>query len=228
MTCRALVLCLPVLTALALASCGSSGSTGVTTGVSGTTVSGPGVQTTLPPWKPEYAHIQQRMRVLGLPRPASEKFHIHELLHIYDDGLLVEVPGDIGIDESQHVESALHTHVDSPGVIHMEADRPFSATLGEFFDVWGLALGPDHIGGLTATNDKPLHVFVNGRPITDPAAHVLKKNDNIVIAYGSLDGVPLIPDATPLDNANGTGKTPGPCSIGKGAKKRTKCFVDQK
>jgi hypothetical protein len=228
MTRRALALCLPVLSVLALASCGSSNATGVTTGVSGTTVTGPGVQTTQPPWKPEYAHIQQRMRTLGLPRPGSEKFHIHELLHIYNDGLLVDVPGNIGIDESQHVESALHTHVDSPGVIHMEADKPFSATLGEFFAVWGLALGPDHIGGLTATKDKPLHVFVNGKPITDPAAHVLKKNDNIVIAYGSMAGVPLIPDTTPLDNANGTGKTPGPCSIGTGAKKRTKCFVNQK
>jgi len=143
-------------------------------------------------------------------------------------GLLVEVPGNIGIDGSQHVESALHTHVDSPGVIHMEADKPFSATLGEFFDVWGLALGPDRIGGLKATKDRPLHVFVNGKPVSDPAAHVLKKNDNIVIAYGTLDGVPRIPDTTALDNANGTGRTPGPCSIGKGAKKRTKCFVDQK
>ena len=215
------------LAALVLAGCGTTGATGITNGSSGTVVAGPGVQTGAPPWKPEYAHIQRRMRVLNLPRPGSEKFHIHELLHIYDDGLLVSVPGNIGIDERQHVESALHTHFNSPGVIHMEADKPFAATLGEFFDVWGVALGPDHVGGLKATSDKPLHVFVNGRPITDPAAHVLRKNDNIVIAYGSLAGVPRIPDTTALDDANGTGRNPGPCSIGTGAKKRTKCFLDQ-
>ncbi len=217
---------LALLAAVALGACGSN-SSGTTSTPAGVVVTGPGVQTTKPPWRAEYSQIQRRLRVLGLPSPGTEKFHVHQLLHIYDDGILVPIAANIGIDESQHVETALHTH-DQTGVIHMEADKPFSATLGDLFDVWGVALGPDRVGGLHATKDEPLRVYVNGKPVSDPAAHVLRRNDNIVIAYGSLDGVPLVPDTTALKAANGNGTTPVACSIGKDGKKQTRCFVKKK
>lgn len=204
-----------------LSACGGSGGT---TTPAGAVAQGPGMLTTNPPWPAQYANIKQRLAPLHLPRPGSEKFHVHQLLHIYDDGLLVAVAKDIGIDPAQHVETALHTH-DETGVIHMEADKPFRATLGDLFTVWGVALGPDRVGGLKAGDGKDLHVYVNGRPVSDPAAHVLRKNDNIVIAYGSMDGISRIPDTTALKAANGSGGTPVACTVGKNGKTQKKCFV---
>ena len=124
------------------------------TPVKGASAAGPGAQTTPPPWPAEYAQIKQRLAPFRLPAPGSEKFHVHQLLHIYSVGILVPVAANIGVDESQKVETALHTH-DQSGVIHMEADKPFRATLGDLFTVWGVAFGPDHIGALKASKDHP-------------------------------------------------------------------------
>jgi hypothetical protein len=54
----------------------------------------------------------------------GEKFHIHALLHIYINGLLVPLAANIGLDPAKHLESSLDTH-DHTGVIHMEAAHPF-------------------------------------------------------------------------------------------------------
>jgi hypothetical protein len=165
--------------ALAAAGCGAS----APAAPAGTTIAGPGLQTSQPPWKPEYAHLAQRLKTLGLPPSGDEKFHIHSVLSIYKNGLLVALPANIGIDKAVKLESSLHTH-DSSGIIHMEASRPFRFTLGDFFNVWGVKLGPAQIGGLTGAGDDHLHFFVNGRPLTDPAAYMLRDGDSIVIGYG--------------------------------------------
>lgn len=201
--------------------CGGSESTPT---ASGRSVAGPGILTTAPPWPAQYRDIKRRLAPLALPTVGNEKFHTHQLLHIYDNGILVPVAASIGVDERQQVETALHTH-DQSGVIHMEAGRPFTATLGDFFTVWGVGFGPDHVGGLKATGDTPFRVFVNGRQVADPAAHRLAKNDNIVIAYGSMKGVPLVPDTTALRAANGKGGTPVACTVKKGGKKPRSCFA---
>ena len=190
----------------------------------GTSIAGPGLSTGDPPWPAEYRDIKRRLASLELPSIGNEKFHQHQLLHIYQDGILVPVAANIGVDERHHVETALHTH-DASGVIHMEAAKPFRATLGDLFRVWGVSFGPDHIGGLKADGDKPLKVLVNGKQVEDPAAHVLAKNDNIVVAYGSTEGVPLVPDLTALKAANGKGGTPVACSVGTGTMKPKSCFA---
>lgn len=213
-----------VLAGAVLASCGGSGTATTQTGA---VVDGPGMLTTSPPWPAQYRNIKRRLAPLALPSAGDESFHTHQLLHIYNDGILVPVATNIGVDERQDVEAALHTH-DSTGVIHMEAGRPFRATLGDLFTVWGVGFGPDHLGGLKASSDKPLRVFVNGRPVADPAAHVLAKNDNIVIAYGAMSGVPRVAGTTPLRAANGKGGTPVACSVGKAGKKPKSCFVRRK
>lgn len=190
----------------------------------GASIAGPGLSTGDPPWPAQYRDIKRRLAGLDLPSVGNEKFHQHQLLHIYQDGILVPVAANVGVDESQHVETALHTH-DASGVIHMEARKPFTATLGDFFRVWGVSFGPDNIGGLKADRDRPLKVFVDGKQVEDPAAHVLAKNDNIVIAYGATEGVPLVPDRTALKAANGKGGTPVACSVGTGTKKPKSCFA---
>ncbi len=213
-----------MVAAVSLAACGG-GSTPPTP--AGAVVAGPGILATSPPWPAQYRGIKRRIAPLALPSPGTEKFHVHQLLHIYNDGILVPVAANIGVDERQHVETALHTH-DQSGVIHMEASRPFTATLGDLFTVWGLGFGPDHIGGLKASGSRHLSVFVNGKRVNDPAAHMLAKNDNIVIAYGTLSGVPLVPDATALRASNGKGGSPVACSVAKSGSTPKSCFVNGK
>lgn len=212
---RKLLALAALLTAcLSLAACG--GGSGSTTVAGEQVVTGPQISSAPPPWPPNYTELARRARLLGIPDPGSEKFHIHQQLHIYNDGILLPVAELVGLDIKKKVLVGLHTHIadgryGSPGVIHMEADKPFQATLGDFFSIWGVKFGGGWLGGLHADGDNKLRTFVNGHEITNPAAHVLKKNDNIVIAYGSTNDFPRLPDTTALKNAN-SGK--GGCAIG--------------
>jgi hypothetical protein len=167
------------LLALTAAGCGSSADT-----PPGLAISGPGLQTSKPPWPPEYQHLAQRLKQIGIPPGGKETFHIHAMLHIYVNGLLSPLPADIGLDPAKGVESSMHTH-DSTGVIHMEAPHPFSYTLGDFFSVWGVKLGPAQVGGLTGYGGDHLHFYLNGKPLSNPAALVLHKRDSVVIGYGA-------------------------------------------
>jgi hypothetical protein len=173
--------------AMLAAGCGSSSKTASSTQASassapsGLSISGPGVRATQPPWKPEYAHM-----------PGNEKFHIHAMLHIYVNGLLVPLPAEIGIDRSKKLETSLHTH-DGTGIIHMEAPHRFRFTLGDFFKVWGVKLGPAQLGNLTGLGGDKLHFYLNGKPLANPAAHVLRKGDSIVIGYGPANSFPHTP-----------------------------------
>jgi hypothetical protein len=177
---------------LAAAGCGSSSAT-----PPGLVVAGPGVQTSQPPWKPEYAHLPERLKAIGIPPGGKETFHIHSLLHIYVNGLLVPLPKDIGIDAAHHLLSSLHTH-DSSGVIHMEAPHRFNFTLGDFFAVWGVKLGPDQVGGLKGLGGDHLHFLINGRTLRNPAAYVMHNHDSIVIGYGAPNSFPHTPSTYPL------------------------------
>lgn len=212
-----LVLC-ALLTFLA-AGCGSSKNDTPP----GLTISGPGLQTTKPPWRPEYAHLAQRLRTLHLPPVGNEKFHIHALLHIYVDGLLSSVPMNIGIEQAKHIETSLHTH-DRTGIIHMEAEHPFRFTLGDFFAVWGVKLGPAQVGGLTGLGGDKLHFYLDGRPLADPAAHVLRDGDNIVIGYGADDSFPHRPSTELLKALKSKNGTTLSCSNAPGRKTKS-CLV---
>jgi hypothetical protein len=176
-----------VLTLVVAAGCASSNDK-----PTGLTISGPGLQTAKPPWHPEYVHLRERIRQLGLPPVGKETFHIHAMLHIYVEGLLVPLPADIGIVKAKRLETSLHTH-DGSGIIHMEADHRFNFTLGDFFAVWGVKLGPAQVGGLTGAGGDHLHFYLNGKPLANPAAHVLHREDSIVIGYGPDDSFPHAP-----------------------------------
>jgi hypothetical protein len=206
---------------LALGACGSSGS-GSDGAAEGTLVKGPGVQATKPPWPLETAHMAQRVRILGLPEPGKEKFHIHAQVRVYVDGLLVPLPANMGFRPSQHILSGLHTH-DRSGVIHLEADKPFKATLGDVFYLWGVRLAANELGGLRNDGDNRVRAYVNGRPIADPAAHVLRKDDNIVVAYGKPGTFPTKPDTKLLQEANRGGSMA--CSNAKKGQKQRSCVV---
>jgi hypothetical protein len=92
--------------------------------------------------------------------------HIHPQLTVTQDGKLVTVPKNIGIDQSLYKdhslaryglqgEAPLHTH-DENGTIHVESNTNRNYTLGEFLNIWG---------GLDL-NGKTVKLAVDGKPIT--------------------------------------------------------------
>lgn len=178
---------------------------------------GPGVTETPPPWKPEYAHLRERMRALGVPPPGSEKYHHHVQLHIYNSGLLIPVASHVGLGSTS---SGLHTH-DATGVIHIETSKPFRATLGDFFTIWGVPFGTEQVGDLHASGDKKVFTYVNGKQVADPIHYALKEGDNIVVAYGTAGSFPKTPDTTALKKVQkGQGGACGEVK-GKGQKKKS-------
>jgi hypothetical protein len=205
--------------ALLASGCGSS-----TPPPAGLRLAGPGLQAGQPRWYPEYTHLAERLRQIGLPPGGSEAFHHHALLHIYVNGLLTPLAPDTGLEPARHLESSLHTH-DGTGVIHMEAAHPFKFTLGDFFMVWGVKLGPDEVGGLKGLGGDHLHFFVNGRPLSNPAAYVMGNNDSIVIGYGAEGSFPHTPSTLALKEVEGKGGAALACSSTSGAKKAKSCIV---
>jgi hypothetical protein len=159
-----------------------------------TAVYGPGITASPPPWKPEYAHLKQRIKLLGLPPVGKEQFHTHALIHIYNDGLLVEVARNIGIDPKTNAYSSVHTH-DTSGIVHMEADRTYPFTIGQFFAVWGVKFTDDEVGPYRSRDGDQLQVYVNGNRVTDAVNYVMHEHDNIVVGYGRSGSFPTNPPA---------------------------------
>ena len=146
-----------------------------------------------PPWQPNYKKLQQRVQAMGLPGFNETTFHIHAWLHVYVNGKGVSVPADIGIDQAAQFLSPLHTH-DPTGIIHMEADREYDFTLGQFMDVWGVKFTKTQLGSLkTKGPDQQLQVYLNGQRVQNPLDVILPEHGNVVIGYGKPGSFPKQP-----------------------------------
>jgi hypothetical protein len=212
---------LVALVILVAAGCGSGNSA-----PAGLNIAGPGLQSGPPPWPPEYGHLAERLRQLGLPPGGKETFHHHALLHIYVAGLLVPVPANVGLDSAKSLQSSLHTH-DRTGIIHMEASHPYNFTLGDFFSVWGVKLGPEQLGGLSGYGGDHLHFYLNGKPLKNPAAHVLQNNDSVVIGYGADSSFPHAPSTFLLKQVEGKGGAALSCSSARPGHRTTSCLASK-
>ena len=224
MTLSGRILTLPIVLALTVGALAGCSGNDDPAGLKGTSVTGPGVRAVPPPFAPERAHLAQRIRLLGLPPTGKETFHKHALLRIYVDGLQVKPPKDMGLDLKKKIYSPLHTHAPT-GALHFESDKPFTATIGDLFAVWGVTFGPDHIGTLRNGDGRKLRVWVNGKPITDPATHVIKKHDNIVISFGTGDEE--IDLAAGQELITETDKGKGGCSSKKNGKEPKSCLIGE-
>jgi hypothetical protein len=153
-----------------------------------------GVQTTPPPWDPEYAHLAQRLDALDLPGLNEQIFHIHSLLHVYVNGKPVTVPANIGLKPPSGPFSPIHTH-DTSGIVHMEADEEYPFTIGQFLAVWGVRFSNDQIGPYKSKGNEKLSVYVNGEKVSNAVNYVMKEHDNIVVGYGKPGSFPTKPPA---------------------------------
>jgi hypothetical protein len=177
---------------------GSPGGSSDTTATRATTPALPGAQTGPPPWTNGATGLAARLQAIGLPALPEEGtvLHIHQHLDVFVSGRRVRVPAGIGIDPQLQFISPLHTH-DTTGVMHVESPQPSMFTLGQFFEVWGVPLSAQQIGGLRVGGGRVLRAWVNGRPVSgDPAATRLAAHQQIVVAFGTAAQMPERPPSS--------------------------------
>jgi hypothetical protein len=144
----------------------------------------------------------------GIKCETAEKvaFHIHAHLAIFVNGKQKQVPYGIGIGlPLRGVNSAagpfvtqgscfawLHTHA-GDGIIHMEAPKPMTFTLGQFFDIWGQKLSPTQVGPAHGT----VTALVDGKVFRgNPRAVKLKAHALVQLDVGKpLVGEQKVPFA---------------------------------
>ncbi len=110
-------------------------------------------------------------------------FHIHQHLTILDRGKSVAIPSDIGRPLATPCLYWLHTH--SPdGLVHIEAPKFRSFSLGNLFDVWGEPLTATRVSTASVRRGA-MRVFVNGAPYKgDPRKIELSQHTDIAIEAG--------------------------------------------
>ncbi len=114
-------------------------------------------------------------------------FHIHAHLSIYIDGKNDQLPAQIGITSTCFYW--LHTH-DTSGIIHMEAPKFLTLTLGTFLAVWRDQFSqlpyPTQLSSTTGWK-----VYIDGKPYNGNFNTIqLKAHELITLAYNSPNAVP--------------------------------------
>jgi hypothetical protein len=139
---------------------------------------------------PHTEGLEQRRIEAGVPTMAEGGGeHFHPYLKIYANGKEIEVPANIGIDPAQPptAMAGLHTHDDS-GTIHNEAGS--GATLGDFFEIWGVPFSEQQLGPYEASDKKTVRMWVDGQPSQEIDDLVLEDGQEIVIEFGPEDATP--------------------------------------
>jgi hypothetical protein len=154
----------------------------------------PGTQTGPAPWPAEMSKLSERLKAIGLPAMPNEAFavHIHQSLTISVLGTPVKVPAGIGINRLAGYISPVHTH-DSTGTIHIESAKVQPFTLGQFFDVWGVRLTSQCVGGYCSRGIDSLRVSANGVLLKgNPRNLILDDHQVIEVRFGpARNGPPL-------------------------------------
>ena len=144
--------------------------------------------TSPPPW-PAPPEVSARAQAAGLslgPMGMAEHYHVH--LDVIVNGRSVPVPADLGVDPASGAMTGLHTHT-ADGIVHIEASQPGEVfTLGQLFTEWDVRLTDTQLGGLRASPDNELVVYVNGDPVrSDVATTPLAEHQQIAVVYGTTD-----------------------------------------
>jgi hypothetical protein len=120
---------------------------------------------------------------------------LHVQLSVEIDSEAVEIPSSIGLNGKEvaggRMEtgfvSAIHTHDDS-GLVHVHSPDVRRYTLGQLFDVWGVTLTKERIGGYCVGEGRTLTVEANGKRVDgDPRELELEDQQRISVVYGADD-----------------------------------------
>jgi len=145
-----------------------------------------------PPW-PRPTDLAARAQDAGLRDVWGERLaeHVHTHVTITDGDEPVVIPGDIGHSAAQRFAAEVHTH-DTSGIVHVESPERRTFTLGQFFDEWGVSLGPAHVGGLHGD----LTVWVDGhRSYGNPRSIPLRDLEQVDLVVTTIGEVPRRPAA---------------------------------
>jgi hypothetical protein len=149
--------------------------------------------------------------------------HYHAALQIMHEGVLVRLPGGIGIQGGESTPSCyywLHVHSAYPDIIHIESPLNDTFTLGQFFQVWdawsrnsgkgGVPFDATRVSSFTLAPDEKIYVWVDASdgkgPVLydgDPKAIVLKAHSVITIQITS--GKPTTPPAFDWNSSTNKG-----------------------
>lgn len=140
----------------------------------------------------------QGSSVDGLPcfgaaasRETTSIYHIHAHVTLFHNGTQLAIPIAIGLINpvysmgGNYADSGkcfypLHVH-DNTGIIHIENTVPFTATMGELFDIWGQPLTTSDIAGFSG----PTLVWVGTSLFTgDPRTITLTNREQITLEVG--------------------------------------------
>lgn len=152
-----------------------------------------GIQTGNYPWPVEVSNLQKRLTEIGLPALQQEGtvLHTHQHLDIFINGKQITVPANIGLDDAKGFIAEIHTH-DETGIIHVESPVAQKFYLGQFFDIWGVKLASNCVGGYCNDANNNLKAYVNGNLFQgDPRTIELQAHQEIAIAYGTILQMPF-------------------------------------
>ena len=114
----------------------------------------------------------------------GQRLHIHQHLVIFDHGKDVPIPANVGQRPASSCLYWVHTHTPD-GIIHIEAPRDRTFTLGDFFAIWGQPLSRTDVASAHLAKGTPMRVWVNGKVYRrNPAAIRLNAHTDIVIEAG--------------------------------------------
>lgn len=114
----------------------------------------------------------------------GQRLHIHQHLLILDHGKEVRIPENVGQVPDAGCLYWLHTHTPD-GIIHIEAPKDRTFTLGDFFKIWGQPLSHTMAASARAGKRQRLRVWVNGKLYAgDPESIKLEAHTDVVIEAG--------------------------------------------
>lgn len=115
----------------------------------------------------------------------SPVIHVHQHIAIYDGDKLEQVPAFVGFNINDNCLYWLHTHEESPDIIHLEAPHKMTPGLGQFFDVWHQPLSRSQVWKFHVKPGEKMLVYVNGKVWTgDPRKIPLIRHQVIQIDVG--------------------------------------------
>jgi len=137
------------------------------------------------------------IRSAGLPELSPERSRelavVHDRAHldVTINGEAVLVPSGIGVTPNKNL-SPMHT-TDDAGIVRIEAEKPDTFTIGQFFTEWGVKLDKNCLATFCTDDKNQLLGFVNGQLVPDPASIPITQNSEIVVWYGPKGTNPKVP-----------------------------------